>query len=93
MKKSFTYNCSGFFRCPPAGLGIQEEGLMLLSGTAGLNPSVALALSLVKRIRDMLLGIPGLVAWQAFEGRQLWRRHLDRKAASLTIDPCSSSTD
>jgi putative membrane protein len=77
----------------PAGLGIQEASLMLLSGTAGLNPSVALALSLVKRIRDMLLGIPGLVAWQAFEGRQLWRRHLDRKAASLTIDPCSSSTD
>jgi hypothetical protein len=32
---------------------------------------VALALALVKRIAELVLGVPGLLAWQALEGRRL----------------------
>jgi hypothetical protein len=30
----------------------------------GLGPETALALSLAKRVRELVLGIPGLIAWQ-----------------------------
>jgi hypothetical protein len=45
----------------PGSLGVQEGGYLLLAPLAGLRPDVALALSLAKRIRELLLGIPGLV--------------------------------
>jgi putative membrane protein len=48
----------------PGALGVQEGGLILLGAVVGLAPEVALALSLVKRIRELLVGLPGLLAWQ-----------------------------
>lgn len=45
----------------PGALGVQEGGYLLLAPLAGLRPDVALALSLAKRARELLLGIPGLV--------------------------------
>jgi putative membrane protein len=45
----------------PGALGIQETGYVLLAPFAGLTPDVALALSLAKRVRELLLGLPGLV--------------------------------
>jgi putative membrane protein len=45
----------------PASLGVQEGGYLLLAPLAGLQPDVALSLSLVKRARELLLGLPGLV--------------------------------
>ena len=33
-------------------------------GLFGLTPEVSVALSLAKRVRELSLGIPGLVAWQ-----------------------------
>jgi len=54
---------TGFFVVPGA-LGVQEGGLVLLGGALGLAPDTALALSLARRVRDVLLGLPGLVAWQ-----------------------------
>ena len=33
-------------------------------GALGIPPTTALALSLVKRVRELVLGIPGLVSWQ-----------------------------
>ncbi len=58
----------------PGALGVQEGGFILLGQVVGIGPDVSLALSLVKRIRELLLGVPGLLAWQAAEGRRLWRR-------------------
>jgi putative membrane protein len=54
---------TGFFVVPGA-LGVQEGGLVLLGGALGLAPETALALSLTRRVRDVLLGLPGLAAWQ-----------------------------
>ncbi|WP_153099761.1 flippase-like domain-containing protein [Paraburkholderia hayleyella] len=45
----------------PGSLGIQEGGYLLLAPLVGLPPDAALALSLAKRAREMLLGVPGLL--------------------------------
>jgi putative membrane protein len=45
----------------PGALGLQETGYVLLAPLAGLTPEVALALSLAKRVRELLLGLPGLL--------------------------------
>jgi putative membrane protein len=63
----------------PGALGVQEGTYMLLGGMLGLTPEMGLALSLVKRVRDLLLGIPALLGWQAVEGGRLWIRANRRK--------------
>jgi hypothetical protein len=42
---------------------VQEGGYLLLAPVAGLPPEACLALSLAKRARELLLGLPGLVYW------------------------------
>lgn len=57
----------------PGGLGVQEGGFVALGALFGVPPGPALALSLVKRVADLALGLPALVAWQALEGRRALR--------------------
>ena len=57
----------------PGALGAQEGGLIVLCAIFGIPPEAALALSLVKRIPDLVIGVPGLLAWQAMEGRHFLR--------------------
>jgi putative membrane protein len=52
----------------PGALGVQEGGYLLLAPLAGLPPEMALALSLAKRAREVLLGLPGL-AYLHYIGR------------------------
>jgi putative membrane protein len=58
----------------PGALGVQEGGLIVLCGMFGIPPEAALALSLVKRVPDLVIGVPGLIAWQAMEGWHFHRR-------------------
>ncbi|MFC0400667.1 flippase-like domain-containing protein [Paraburkholderia rhizosphaerae] len=51
----------------PGGLGVQEGGFILIGGALGLDPSTCLALAGARRIRDLLIYIPGLLAWQRAE--------------------------
>lgn len=51
----------------PGAIGVQEAGYVLLAQAVGLDPDVAVALSLVKRARDLALGLPALIAWQAMQ--------------------------
>ncbi|MBA2491955.1 MAG: lysylphosphatidylglycerol synthase domain-containing protein [Gammaproteobacteria bacterium] len=60
----------------PGALGVQESGFILLGGLLGVPPTVALALSLAKRVRELALGLPGILAWQFVEGRHSWRRRI-----------------
>jgi hypothetical protein len=46
----------------PAGVGVQEGRLLLLGPLCGLPASAAMALSLVKRLREVVLGVPALIA-------------------------------
>lgn len=50
-----------------AGWGVQEGGYLLLAPLVGLSPDTALALSLSKRAREILLGLPGLLYLHASE--------------------------
>jgi putative membrane protein len=54
----------------PAGLGVQEAALIGVGHLLGLDMSVALALSLAKRTRELLFGLPGLAVWQWLESRR-----------------------
>jgi hypothetical protein len=60
---------AGFFI--PASLGVQEGGYLVFGMLFGLSPEVALALSLVRRVRQLLVGVPALFAWQYYEGRRI----------------------
>ena len=53
----------------PSGLGLQEVGLLALGAVLGVNGPTALALSLAKRMRDILFGVPSLLTWQWLELR------------------------
>lgn len=55
----------------PGGVGVQEAAYLLIGPLFGLSPGTALALSLVKRARDLAVGVPGLLLWQLGEARAL----------------------
>jgi putative membrane protein len=61
----------------PGSLGVQEGGYLLLARLVGLPPEAALALSLAKRARELLLGVPGIV-YLHFVEKGWQRRRLAR---------------
>jgi|SRR5882757_1151280 len=58
----------------PGSLGIQEGGFLLLAPLVAMRPETALALSLAKRAREVILGAPGLLYLHYSE--RGWRRRL-----------------
>jgi putative membrane protein len=71
----------------PGALGAQEAGLVLLCGLFGIAPEQAIALSLVKRAADLVLGVPSLLGWQALEWRRVKRNYFisERSASSVSV--------
>jgi uncharacterized membrane protein YbhN (UPF0104 family) len=62
----------------PAAIGVQEAVYVLVCALFGINPAIAVALSLVRRARELVLGIPGLGLWHLVESRlALARLHRD----------------
>lgn len=55
----------------PNALGVQEGAYIMLGALFGLSPEAALALSLLKRARDLVIGVPTLIAWEILESRRL----------------------
>jgi putative membrane protein len=55
----------------PAGLGVQEASLVLVGHAFGVGRELALAVSVAKRMREVLCGLPPLLSWQYVEGRRL----------------------
>jgi len=55
----------------PGALGVQELGYLLLAPVAGITPEAMLALSLIKRARDLAIGLPVLLIWQWLEARAI----------------------
>jgi putative membrane protein len=68
--ESLTQAARHLFFLVPAGLGVQEAGLIGVGHVLGIGTDVAIALSLAKRMREILFGLPALVAWQWIEGRR-----------------------
>lgn len=61
----------------PAGLGVQEAGLVLFGQLLGISGELALAVSMAKRLREVVCGLPSLLSWQWAEGRRLRRTAQD----------------
>ena len=57
----------------PGGLGVQEGGYLVVGNLLGIPGDAAFALSLIARVRELAFGIPGLISWQIFAARRLWR--------------------
>jgi putative membrane protein len=57
----------------PAGLGVQELALVLGAGAYGIPAPVGMAASLLKRARELVLGLPFLLWWQCWEWRNATR--------------------
>jgi len=57
----------------PAGVGVQEAGLVLFGQAFGIGSDLALAVSMAKRMREILCGLPALISWQLLEGRRMHR--------------------
>ncbi|GJD49394.1 hypothetical protein OPKNFCMD_2124 [Methylobacterium crusticola] len=51
----------------PGALGAQEGGLIALCALFGIPAEAALALSLLKRLADLVVGLPSLMLWHALE--------------------------
>jgi glycosyltransferase 2 family protein len=67
----------------PNAVGVQEGAYILVGTAFGLSPEMALALSLLKRARDLAIGLPVIGAWQIVEGGRLWRRRRQQPAKSF----------
>lgn len=57
----------------PNALGVQEGAYAVLAPLFGVGAEFGLAVSLLKRARDIAVGVPVLLIWQAFEGRRALR--------------------
>jgi putative membrane protein len=68
--ESLTLTVRNFVFLVPAGLGVQEASLVGFGALLGVNGDLALALSLAKRMREILFGTPALLSWYWVEGRR-----------------------
>lgn len=57
----------------PSGIGVQEGGYLVVGNLLGIPGDAAFALSLIARVRELSIGVPGLILWQIIEGRRLLR--------------------
>jgi putative membrane protein len=58
----------------PGGLGVQDGALIAVCAIFGVPAEIALAMALIKRVPDIVLGVPALMGWQALEGKRLLAR-------------------
>jgi putative membrane protein len=70
----------------PASLGVQEGGFVLICGVLGVPPQAAIELSLLKRVREVVLGVPALILWQLGEGRRIAGRVGRRTRLAVTAN-------
>jgi glycosyltransferase 2 family protein len=54
----------------PNALGVQEAAYAVLAPLFGVGAEYGLAVSLLKRARDIAVGVPILLVWQAAEGKR-----------------------
>src|SRR5262249_12793960 len=79
----------------PGALGALEASYVLFGAMFGLPADTAVAISLSKRVRELALGVPGLLLWQFVEGRYHLRRGEPnaRRSTHTDVDSCSQPAD
>jgi putative membrane protein len=68
----------------PAAIGVQEAGYAALAPLFGLGAEAGLAASLLRRARDITVGVPVLLLWQLVEARRL------RKLSPASVVPAGT---
>jgi len=68
--ESLVYGTRSLAFLVPNAIGIQEGAYMILGTALGLTPELALSLSLLKRGRDLTLGLPTLAIWHLLRSRR-----------------------
>jgi glycosyltransferase 2 family protein len=53
----------------PGAIGVQEGGFVLIGAVLGLDSTTSLALAASRRLRDVIVFVPGLIAWHWSESR------------------------
>jgi len=53
----------------PAALGVQEGGFVVIGAMLGIDAGTSLALATARRLREVVIFLPGLAAWQWAETR------------------------
>jgi len=51
----------------PAAVGVQEGAFIVIGSVVGLDATTALALAAARRLRDLVIFLPGLAAWHRSE--------------------------
>jgi len=81
MLKSLTSTLGDIAFVVPNAYGIQEGSYMMVGALLGMNPDLSLAVSLAVRIREVIIDVPGLLAWQFIESHNLIRRRAGKEPA------------
>jgi putative membrane protein len=55
----------------PGAAGVQEAGYAVFGSVFGLSPELSIGVSLLRRAKDLTLGVPILLVWQFLEVRRL----------------------
>jgi hypothetical protein len=50
---------------------VQDGALIAVCAIFGVPAEVGLAMALIKRVPDLVLGAPALLGWQALEGQRV----------------------
>lgn len=58
----------------PGAIGVHEGGYVFVGGMLGIPGETAFALALIRRVRELAFGVPGLVVWQLIEGGRMWQK-------------------
>lgn len=77
MVESLIFTLRSVAFAVPGALGVQEVGYLALAPIVGIAPETILALSLAKRARDLVIGLPTLICWQLLEARAIVARRGD----------------
>jgi len=54
----------------PASVGVQEAGYAVLAPVFGFTPEIGIAVSLLRRGRDVVVALPVILTWQMIEARR-----------------------
>ncbi len=68
----------------PGALGVQEGGFLIIGAALGIDGPTSLALAAARRLRDLIVFFPGLLAWQLAESRSA-----RNKAAGSVVGPAA----
>jgi hypothetical protein len=75
----------------PGALGVQEAAFIVVANPLGVPTETAIAMSMIKRVRELVFGLPGLAFWQWSEGRHLAARRRPQ-GALMPVTPASGGS-